>query len=357
MNKRKTELRALFAADMPAAPAPQQPAEPAQEAARRPSSGAVKAMGLALDTLTREAAEARRLRESMESGERIAEIDPALIDPSLIADRLDTGGGTDAAFEALKASMAENGQQVPVLVRVHPDQERAAQGRYQAAYGHRRIRAALELGINVQAIVRKLDDTALLLAQGKDNAIRRDRSYIERALFARSILKAGHDRHTAQAALGVDKTEISRMIQVADAIPERIVRAIGPAPRIGRPRWLELGSFLEREAAQVSAADLISSESFRRHDSDKRFALLHGRLAPRARLVRAALERQSQPSFTGGGGRVVATLKPGKSQSRLEISGEDHKDFAAFVAGQLPALAEAFAARGSSGEEGGGDVA
>ena len=49
----------------------------------------------------------------------------------------DDAADVDAAFEALKQSIGERGQEIPVLLRAHA----SAPGRFQAAFGHRRIRA------------------------------------------------------------------------------------------------------------------------------------------------------------------------------------------------------------------------
>ena len=50
----------------------------------------------------------------------------------------------------------------------NPQQE----GRYQIAYGHRRLRAAIELGRPVRAIVKPLTDEQLVVAQGQENSAR-----------------------------------------------------------------------------------------------------------------------------------------------------------------------------------------
>jgi hypothetical protein len=119
---------------------------------RRPAStGAVKAMGLSLEGATRAAREADALRESLAKGERVIELDPAKVESSIIRDRLSDGSVGDEDFEALKLSLQKNGQQVPILVRPHSDGAKAGEGYYQAAYGHRRLRAARELGIAVKA--------------------------------------------------------------------------------------------------------------------------------------------------------------------------------------------------------------
>ena len=72
-------------------------------------SGAVKAMGLSLGQMADE------LKKG--SGERIAMLDPAKIEASMVADRLTVEALLDEGFEALKESLKTHGQQVPVLVR------------------------------------------------------------------------------------------------------------------------------------------------------------------------------------------------------------------------------------------------
>src|SRR5690606_32194417 len=147
------QLKALFqtmeqpaagrAADMPSPsvePVAHAPA-PAPETRTRAASGAVKAMGLSLGGLSREIEDARRLKESLSVADRVVEIEPELIDTSFVSDRLGHADG-DEDFQALMHSIEASGQQVPVLVRPHPERS----GRFQTAYGHRRIRAAARLG-------------------------------------------------------------------------------------------------------------------------------------------------------------------------------------------------------------------
>src|SRR3954470_17986990 len=104
-------------------------------------SGAVGAMGRSLGRIAHAAEEARAM---VAAGDRVVELDPALIDPSFVSDRLATLPEDHANLVAL---IRERGQQVPILVRPHPERP----GRYQVAYGHRRLRAAADLGRPVRA--------------------------------------------------------------------------------------------------------------------------------------------------------------------------------------------------------------
>jgi ParB family transcriptional regulator, chromosome partitioning protein len=74
----------------------------------------------------------------------VIDIEPDLIEASFVADRLEV---SEEHHRSLVESIREHGQQVPVLVRPHPEKE----GRYQIAYGRRRLLAARDHGRRVQA--------------------------------------------------------------------------------------------------------------------------------------------------------------------------------------------------------------
>ncbi|HEY4193083.1 MAG TPA: plasmid partitioning protein RepB [Mesorhizobium sp.] len=366
---RKNQLKALFqtmetpAADhgaqpqpaAPQTPSPQTPAQqaplaqpsmssafpPAGEARSRAASGAVKAMGLSLGGLSREVEDARRLKESLGAADRVVEIEPERIDGSFINDRLGHDD-SDAGFQALMRSIEASGQQVPVLVRPHPEKS----GRFQTAYGHRRIRAAAALGQRVRAIVRELSDTELVLAQGKENNERRDLSFIERAFFARALMARGFERGVVQEALSLHKAEMTRYLQVADAVSLRVVNAIGPAPKIGRPRWMALADLLKGEAAQVKAEDEITGARFRAASgSDARFNVLF------ARLQRKPAKDGHAREVRDGEGRPVAQISVAKGKARVEFVDKIADGFEDFLGQELPKLLERFRQGASGGAE------
>lgn len=261
--------------------------------------------------ITREAEEARALRQTLLKGERVVSIDPGRIESSFVEDRLTIEGADDAGFASLVESMAESGQQVPVLLRPHPERE----GHFQTAYGHRRIKAAARLGREVKAIVRVLSDAELVLAQGKENAERRNLSFIERGLFAQNLVARGFDRKVIGDALAVQKSELSRLLQVVESAPERFIRAIGPAPKAGRERWMKLGEILKSEARQVIAVNVIYSEAFKALDSDARFQMLFYRLDRRTRPEATPAEE-----LEDGEGHVFAWLKRDGKTARIEFA-------------------------------------
>lgn len=342
-GSRKNELRALFAGGLaPSEPARAPETKSMPEAERNPvaagegappprsASGAVKAMGLSLGTMTRDADEARALRQALSDGERVVNVHPEKIDSSFIEDRLRLDDRDDEDFAALIDSIRESGQQVPVLLRPHPDKS----GRYQTAYGHRRVRAAARLGIEVKAIVRPLSDDELVLAQGKENAERRNLTFIERGLFAKNLASRGFDRKVIGDALAVQKSELSRLMQVVDGIPENFIRIIGPAPKAGRDRWMRLGEMLQSGAAQNAAHDEIHFQRFQAAGSDQRFQFLFDRL-----LRRIKPEAPKPKELKDSSGKVFARIRRDGRVRRIEFSPDVD---AAFIDEAAALLAERY---------------
>lgn len=304
-----------------AAGKPNRPADGSFPQAR--PSGAVKAMSLGLDRLSAEASQAKALREELASRETTQELDPALFNPSIVLDRIPST--SDSRFHELKAAIAENGQQIPIIARAHPTEK----GRYQIAAGHRRWRVALELGLPLKAIIRKLSDQELVVLQGQENGPREDLTFVERARFAMQMESRGFDRETLSAALSVDKPEVSRLLTVAQALGEDLIMAIGPAPKIGRPRWLQLVKGLEQTGSRARLNELASSSAFETADTDERFALALQTVGPASRKTK------HRPASSN---RVAWVERKG-SNIRLV---SDNADFASFLQRRLPTLLEEF---------------
>lgn len=298
----------------------------------RVSSGSVRSMKESFSDVERENSE---LRERLNSGAAVQEIDPSLIDPSPIADRFNDT--EDADFEALKTSIQERGQEVPVLLRVHPNDP----GRYQSAYGHRRIRAASELGLPVKAVVRPLTDTELVLAQGIENSARQDLSFIERAVFAARLEGEGYERSVIQSALSIDRAEASKLMAVARAIPADIIEAIGKAPKVGRPRWLALAEILKTSKPAVKAVrTAIKSPDFSSRPSDKRFLKVFS--AASAAPEDKETAKASPQAVLSHAGKKIAQVR--QSGHELKISLDQGLDaaFASFLVERLPDLFASF---------------
>lgn len=332
--KRKDTLDALFLKKNTATAAPQP--EPERE---RIKSGAISAMGASLQQLTDGARRASHLQQQIDSGGAVVELDPTVVDSGMVKDRIFID--VDPSFNELVDSIAGNGQQVPILVRPIEDQA----GRYQVAYGHRRLKAAQHLGIKVKAIVKPMTDDELVIAQGKENLERRDLSYIEKALFARRLEDSGFDRSTIVAALSTDKADLSRYISIARLIPDDLLNLIGPARRIGRSRWLTLAEYLKNAEADETVKTVTSGDDFLMLASDERFARLFKALAPQPAapvVVQPAATRSSV--WTSEEGEDIAYVEQGSTQTLLTIDETLAPEFGAFILTQLDKLYERYRA-------------
>ena len=263
--------------------------------------GALGAVTRSIDDLAARANAAKELEARLTSGQVIVELDPDLIDVSFMADRM---SHDDEEYQALRNSIAQRGQDSPILVRPHPSED----SRYQVAFGHRRLRAAKELSRRVRAVVRRLSDRELVLAQGQENSARASLSFIERARFAHNLETRDYDRETIMQALSVDKTTLSRLISVVARIPAETIEAIGPAPGTGRDRWVALANLFHAGKRAADLRRLVSSDAFRSLDSDARFAQVFSALeAPGV-----AREDPSQPLQPAN-----AAEAPGRSRARV----------------------------------------
>jgi len=274
-----------------------------------------------------------RLQAIVDAGAAgVAEIDADLIDPSPFPDRLPDDDVT--AFDAFKRSIAEDGQRVPVQVRPHPQQA----GRYQVIYGHRRVRAAQDLGIPVKAFIRQLSDNDLVVSQGLENASRQDLSWIERAVFARQMESAGIRARDIRGALSLDDPELAKMRSVWRSVPGEIIVAIGRAPKIGRPRWLELAGALDGAPDKVARArETLSADKVREQPSDLRFQLVLAALSGSQK----AGEKASLDLLVESGRRVGKATFGGR-EIRLVVEAISADAFAAFFKAELPALMRRF---------------
>lgn len=269
---RKNLLAGLTAEKLPAGNSP------SSSAARPPAlvgRGALGAVTRGIDDLRARAQAAELLEERLTAGQVVVELDASLVDPSFVQDRM---VHDEEAHRTLLVAIVDQGQISPVLVRPHP----TAEGRYQVAFGHRRLRVARELGRPVRAVVKRLSDRELVLAQGQENSARTDLSFIERARFAKRLETEGYDRPTIMAALAVDKSAISRMISVTTRIPEEIVDAIGPAPGVGRDRWVELAGVFPEGGAPPALRELLLAGEFTGAASDDRFCQVEAASSQRA---------------------------------------------------------------------------
>ena len=173
--------------------------------ARRHSSPVISNVGRALTQLTEDS---------------VISLDPDRIDRSPYRDRF--GNDEDAAkeLEALKVSIASEGQKIPVLVRPHPTKP----DHYQLAYGYRRwaaIKAIMAEAdrpetIKIRAYVRELSDRQLIEEQSIENGVRENLTWIEQAMWAVQLKSAGLSHRAMCPILGASEAAISHLFRVAE---------------------------------------------------------------------------------------------------------------------------------------------
>jgi ParB family chromosome partitioning protein len=286
-------------------------------------------MSRSLEVITAEREAAKALSHQIASGQNVIEIETVLLDPSIVPDRME---GPDEQHAELVESIRTSGQLLPILVRPHP----TSSGRFQIAYGHRRARALAELGLPARAIVRELTDEDLVVAQGKENSERKDLSYIEKAAYAVALEDRGFKRETIMASLSVDKTELSRLISVARTIPKTLIKAIGPAPKTGRRRWMELVELLAAKEAEQSAAEVTSADSFKSVDSDKRFNIVIGKIMPQKSQAISAV------ALSAADGKKIAQVARKDGKVTLSLDEKNAPRFGDFLIEKLADLYNEF---------------
>jgi len=193
-------------------------------------------------------AEVKRLsterEEAISAGQLLIEIEPDQIHDPLPRDRLEISF-SDADFDALKRSIQDDGQLIPVTVRKSSGDD------YEIAAGRRRVEACRQLGLRVLARVQELDDVEMLQLQFEENEQRADISSYERACWYRAVQKE-YDFSTPELArrFNISQPMIVKYLKLG-RIPTEIVEALDDA------RELSLG---DSEKLHKTLAEIASSE-------------------------------------------------------------------------------------------------
>jgi ParB family chromosome partitioning protein len=295
--------------------------------------GINRASGSALGKLSEAFAvenELKAVRDQLETGHTIIELDPQALDSSFIQDRMES---SDEAVTELAEQIREKGQLVPILVRPHPN----APNRYQIAYGHRRVKAAERLGIKIRATVRNMTDEELIIAQGQENNARLDLTFIEKARFVVALGNRGFNRKVIRDALSVNEGDLSSLIAVGSRIPPDIIEAIGPAPGIGRPRWRTLMDLLQDATRIKRGRHILAENDVRVLNSDARFRTLVDRLQKK--------ERPKPQSWEDPHGRRLVSIVFSETRCTLQIDQRPEPEFASFLTSKLTDIYREFEAQ------------
>lgn len=267
------------------------------------------------------------LRDSLReiTANSIRDIDPALIDIDGLRDRLAL---EDDGIDELAESIRKHGQQVPIMVRPSDVAER-----YRVVYGRRRLAAIRKVGGPVKAIVRTLDDDASLIAQGQENNLRLDPSFIEKALFIKEMQEAGYKPGIIQDALGLTRQGISNHRVVVEQLPEELIRLIGPAHGTGRRQWGDLAGFAPKvsltEVAKAAITPLPQDAT-----SAERFQAVFDACARAAKGPSDRAAQGRSATVTHPDGAPLATLSIDSRSVAIKLVRKDNPDFTHWLEAQ-----------------------
>lgn len=327
---RKHLLSAITAAPKDEASA----ASPSEYRTAYAKRGASRSM---MQTLDEMAENSMRLLE----GEAVVHLDPALLDPSPFADRI---GEDPAEFASLVAAIRDVGQSSPILVRPHPEHPL----RYIIVYGHRRTKAARELGIPVRAVVKPLEDINHIIAQGQENTARADLTFIEKSLFAKKLLSSGISKEDIKRALTVDDTLLSRMLSVVEGIPSQVLETIGAARGVGRDRWEQLKKELQHPAKASTIVEQVGAGLFEETPDDQRFAAVLDAAMKIRRSRSAPPPRSAERNWSLAQDAVKVATKSSRTSFTLALKAKDASTFGAYLSDHLERLYEEYQQQNAS---------
>jgi len=264
------------------------------------------------------------LRDSLReiTSNSIRDIDPERIDMDGLRDRLVL---EDSSIDALAESIRKHGQQVPIMVRPSDQPDR-----YRIVYGRRRLAAIRKVGGTVKTIVRTLDDDASLIAQGQENNLRLDPSFIEKAMFISEMQEAGYKPGIIQDALGLTRQGVSNHRVVIEQLPDELVRLIGPAHGVGRRQWGELAALSEKtdlvRKATEALADLPSDTP-----SPEKFQAVYTECVDEARGKARPAKPRQKTVVKDESGSPVATLAIDSKSIAIKITRKDNPEFSQWI--------------------------
>ena len=185
-------------------------------------------------------------------------LDPSTIRESAAPNR-DASAYADAAFEQLKTNIQSAGRNISAIKvrRVKRVRGRAlAHVLYEVVYGHRRLRACQELGLQVLAVIEnEMDDRAALLERVAENTGRQDFTALELGRICVHALKAelfATQRQLA-SALGRDTGDISKAIALA-SLPPAVIAAFDCPSDLQYRHAKPLRDAYDRDPSAVMAA-------------------------------------------------------------------------------------------------------
>jgi ParB family chromosome partitioning protein len=268
----------------------------------------------------------------------ILSIDPNKIDRSPYQDRFNNDHEAEAELDALKFSIAAEGQKIPVLVRPHPSKP----DYYQLAYGHRRLAAIKALMteaelpevVKIKAHVRNLTDRQLIEEQALENGVRENLTWIEQAMWAVQLKEAGLSHRAICPVLALSEAAVSHLFRVTSVIPADIIFGIGRAKSVGRPKWTAFAEVL-RDATKVTAVrEILNTTDFLSKDGAGRIGLAMDRANG---IIPAEPGRPSDVVDFKLGERLFGRMKNSSAGTTVAIPKKED-EFARWLAKRMPEL-------------------
>ncbi|MDI5929416.1 plasmid partitioning protein RepB [Rhizobium leguminosarum] len=268
----------------------------------------------------------------------ILSLDPSKIDRSPYQDRFNTDQEAEAELEALKVSIASEGQKIPVLVRPHPTKP----DHYQLAYGHRRLAAIKTLmedaerpeTIKIKAHVRNLTDRQLIEEQAVENGVRENLTWIEQAMWAAQLKEAGLSHRAICPVLALSEAAVSHLFRVTSVIPTDIIFAIGRAKSVGRPKWTALADLLKDDGKIAAVRELLGTAEFQSKDGAGRIGMA---MDSANGIIASEPGGSSETVNFALGERLFGRMKSSSSGTTITIPKKEDA-FARWLAERMPEL-------------------
>jgi ParB family chromosome partitioning protein len=242
---------------------------------------------------------------ALKSAQVVVKLDPGRVRQSRWKNRDELSFATKA-YADLKQEISDAGGNVqPIKVR-RVTKEDGGEQEYEVVFGRRRLRACLELGLAVNAVIEDMNDMTLFIEMERENRNREDLSPWEQGVMYKHGLDAGlfPSQRQMASALGVNLSMLSTSVRLA-SLPVEVVEAF-PSPLEIQFRWAQpLLEALEKDAVRVTSA---AQELVRVSPRPSSKEVLN-------RLVNAsagAREVTVNRMDISAGGRVVGTIEQNK---------------------------------------------
>ena len=310
------------------APAPGFPSAPAS----RPIA-AVGKLGSLLREMNTEAGQVADLQRMLASAKHVVDLDPDLIDPSrsgiasTIQIRRTSIACARASFATANACRSSSDQNPTILNVMSP---------YTATEESRsRRRRRSSFAPSWPTCPRKTRSSP----RARRTTSGRTPPSLSDAFYARRLNERGMAIIRIAAALAVPVSTVSESVKVAERIPEDLIVAVGPAPGVGRRRWLALIPHIPRDRTVWDS--LVVKPDFQALSSDERFEAVFAALAKPP----TGDPQASRAASLSDGAGVYVTIKKTAKAAMLTISRDaaprpDGVSFADWIESRLASLRE-----------------